>query len=145
VRIVRLCSCVLAIAMLMLSGCAVNRSTANVDPTANLAAIKRVHVVHDPEDGRKINELIAGRLTQMGYVATTSDAKRTDVDADITYLDKWMWDLTMYMIELTVVVRDPATQFPMATGNSLHTSLTRKSTKEMVEEVTTNIFKGVQK
>jgi hypothetical protein len=84
-------------------------------------------------------------LTQMGYVATTSDAKRTDVDADITYLDKWMWDLTMYMIELTVVVRDPATQFPMATGNSLHTSLTRKSPKEMVEEVTTNIFKGVQK
>jgi hypothetical protein len=50
----------------------------------------------------------------------------------------------MYMLELTVVMRDPATDFPLATGNSLHTSLTRKSPKEMVEEVTTNIYKGVK-
>jgi hypothetical protein len=48
------------------------------------------------------------------------------------------------MLELTVVVRDPKTDFPLATGNSLHTSLTRKSPKEMVDEVTTNIFKGVK-
>ena len=56
-----------------------------------------------------------------------------------------MWDMTMYMIELTVIVRDPASEFPLATGNSLHTSLTRKSPTEMVEEVTTNIFKGMKK
>lgn len=67
-----------------------------------------------------------------------------DVDAIATYVDKWMWDLTMYMIELTIVVRDPASDFPLATGNSLHTSLTRKSPKEMVDEVTSNIFKPVK-
>ena len=141
-------SCIVALALLLLTGCAVNKSSATVDPTANLAAIKRVHVVHQPEDGRNVNQLIADQLTKMGYSATTGDAKpkdAKDVDAVVTYLDKWMWDLTMYMIELTIVIRDPANDFPLATGNSLHTSLTRKSPKEMVEEVTANIFKSAKK
>ena len=59
-------------------------------------------------------------------------------DAVVTYIDKWMWDITMYMIELTVTVRD-SKNFPMATGNSLHTSLTRNSPPEMVDEVVGNI------
>ena len=141
-------SCIVALALLLLTGCAVNKSSATVDPSANLAAIKRVHVVHQPEDGRNVNQVIVDQLTKMGYSATTGDAKpkdAKDVDAVVTYLDKWMWDLTMYMIELTIVIRDPANDFPLATGNSLHTSLTRKSPKEMVEEVTANIFKGAKK
>lgn len=144
----RMSSCIVALALLLLTGCAVNKSSATVDPTANLATIKRVHVVHQPDDGRNINQVIADQLTKMGYSATTSDVKpkdAKDVDAVVTYLDKWMWDLTMYMIELTIVVRDPANDFPLATGNSLHTSLTRKSPKEMVEEVTANIFKSAKK
>jgi hypothetical protein len=48
------------------------------------------------------------------------------------------------MLELTIVVRDPVSDFPLASGNSLHTSLTRKSPKEMVEEVTTNIFRAAR-
>ncbi len=47
----------------------------------------------------------------------------------------------MYLLELTITIRDPQTDYPMATGNSLHSSLTRKSPKEMVEEVMGNIFK----
>ena len=135
----------LAIASLFMSGCAVNRASANVDPGANLAAIKRVHVVHVAEDDRRIDELIAQRMTQLGFVATTGPDKRKDVDANMTYIDRWMWDLTMYMLDLTIVVRDPATDFPLATGNSHHTSLTRLSPKEMVDEVTGNIFKAVKK
>jgi hypothetical protein len=133
------------VASLVTSGCAVNRANANVDPGANLAAIKRVHVIHVAEDDRRIDELIAQRMTQLGFIATTGDTKRKDVDANMTYIDRWMWDITMYMLELTIVVRDPATDFPLATGNSFHTSLTRLSPKEMVDEVTGNIFKAVKK
>ena len=127
------------------SGCAVNRASATVEPGANLAAIKTIHVVHTAEDGRKINDLIAERLTQMGYVASTSESKRVDVDANMTYVDRWMWDITMYMIELTVILREPKTDFALARGNSLHTSLTRLPPKDMVQEVTTNMFKDVKK
>jgi len=127
---------------LVMGGCAVNRATATVDPSANLAGLKRVHVVQLAEDGYNVNQLIADKLNQMGLQATTSKDKPKDVDAIVTYWDKWMWDMTMYLLELTIVIRDPANDFPLATGNSLHTSLTRKSPKEMVEEVLGNIFKG---
>lgn len=132
-------------ATVLLSGCAVNRATATVDASARLADVKRVHVVRFQADDRKVNELIVDRLGQMGLAATTGDVKRTDVDAVVTYVDRWFWDITMYMIELTIVVRHPADDFPMATGNSLHTSLTRLSPKEMVDEVITNIWKGGKK
>jgi hypothetical protein len=143
-RMQRLATWLVAVAAMLLSGCAVNRATATVDPSANLATIKTINVVHAPEDGRNINELIAQRLTKMGFVASTSPEARKDVDTNLTYVDRWMWDITMYMLDLTIVVRDPKTDFPYATGNSRHTSLTRKSPQEMVEEVTGNIFKGVK-
>lgn len=73
---------------------------------------------------------------------TTGDTTAANADAVITYVDKWMWDITMYMIELTIQVRDPKTDFTLAVGNSYHTSLTRKSPTEMVDEVMANIFKG---
>lgn len=141
-RIARLLA-MLALALLF-TGCAVNRATATVDPSADLKALKRVHVVQLQDDGYNVNQLIADRLNQMGYSATTSKDKPKDVDAIVTYWDKWMWDLTMYLLDLTIVIRDPATDFPLATGNSMHTSLTRKSAKEMVEEVLGNIFKDVK-
>ena len=143
--LVRISTCVAALVLLLLTGCAVNRATATVDPTANLAGIKTVHVVQLEKDERGVNKLIADRLNTMGFNATTSLTKSADTDAIVTYADKWMWDITMYMIELTVVVRDPKNDFALATGNSLHTSLTRKSPVEMVDEVTANIFKGVKK
>jgi hypothetical protein len=143
--LVRISTCVAALVLLLLTGCAVNRATATVDPTANLAGIKTVHVVQLEKDERGVNRLIADRLNTMGFNATTSLTKTADTDAIVTYADKWMWDITMYMIELTVVVRDPKNDFALATGNSLHTSLTRKSPVEMVDEVTANIFKGVKK
>lgn len=131
-----------AILLVLLQGCAVNRATATVDPSANLTTIKRVHVVQLQEDGYNVNQTIADKLNAMGIQATTSKEKRKDVDAVVTYWDKWMWDITMYLLELTIVFRDPNTDFPLATGNSMHTSLTRLSQKEMVDEVLGNIFKG---
>ena len=67
--------------------------------------------------------------------------KPANVDAVATYVDKWMWDITMYLLELTITIRDPKNDFPLASGNSFHTSLTRKSVDEMVDEVTNTIFK----
>jgi hypothetical protein len=132
---------ILAIASFMATGCAVNRATATVDPSANLSSLKTLHVVKIPEEDGGTNVLIADKFRARGYTVTTSTDKPAGVDAFVTYVDKWMWDITMYMLELTVTIRDPKTDYPLATGNSFHTSLTRKSPKEMVDEVVDNIFK----
>lgn len=144
-RLIQVLSAALVATSLLMSGCAVNRATATVDPATRLDDVKRVHVVHVAADERRIDELIAERLRRQGLVATTGDDKRRDVDANVTYIDRWYWDLTMYMLELTIVVRNAGDDFVLASGNSLHTSLTRKSPPEMVDEVVTNIWKAAKK
>lgn len=131
--------------ILFSTGCAVNRATATVDPTTDLNTIKTLYVMKFGPDGRGINRIIADKLNAMGYSADTGIVAPDDVDAVVTYQDKWMWDITMYMLELTVTIRDPKTDYPLASGNSFHTSLTRKSPEEMVDEVINNIFnQGVE-
>ena len=94
-----------------------------------------------PEDKREVDKLIEDQLVKMGFTATSGpEMPPYKADAVVTYKDKWFWDITMYMLELTITLRNPTNNFPMAVGNSFHTSLTRKSQEEMVEEVLTNIF-----
>lgn len=128
----------------LMTGCAVNRATGSVDPSANLSSMKTMYVKKVADDDNTY-ALIADKLRTKGLVVTTgSDAAPAGVDAVVTYIDKWMWDITMYMLELTITIRDPKTDFPLATGNSFHTSLTRLSPKEMVNEVIENIYKGAK-
>lgn len=130
----------LLVVALFSSGCAVNRSTATLEPTANLASIKSIYVALAPDDwGTRL--LIVNKLKTMGYMVDAGVDKPPNVDAVVRYEEKWMWDITMYMLELTVTIRDPKNDFPFASANSYHTSLTRLSPEKMVDEVINNIFK----
>lgn len=125
------------------TGCAVavNKATANVEPKAKLTTMKKMYVKRLPEDDTVYN-LIVKKLETKGIKVTTGTADGpTDVDAVVTYIDKWMWDMTTYLLELTVTIREPKTNYPIATANSMHTSLTRLSPQEMVDEVIDNIYK----
>jgi hypothetical protein len=133
-------------AMALTSGCATNRATATLMPGADLSKVKTVYVVKLPNDDRGVGDLIQTNLAKRGYQADIGPEQKPPykTDAVVTYVDKWMWDITMYLLELTITVRDK-TDFPLATGNSLHTSLTRKSPPEMVDEVVTNIVNAKSK
>jgi len=135
----------LGLVTMLTTGCAVNRATGSVDPSANLGALKTMYVKKIPADDGGTNQLIADKLRSKGVTVTTGvEPAPSNVDAVVTYVDKWMWDITMYMLELTITIRDPKSDFPLATGNSYHTSLTRLSPKEMVNEVVDNIYKGAK-
>jgi hypothetical protein len=124
----------------MASGCA-NRATASLTPGADLSKIKSFYLIPGAED--KDNYLIIkSNLEKRGYSVAAGPEMLPPYKADavVTYVDKWMWDITMYMLELTITFRDPINNTPLAVGNSLHSSLTRKSAEEMVDEVLTNIF-----
>jgi len=62
-------------------------------------------------DGRGINELIRDDLATRGVTVTTGreSARPTPVDTIVTYEDRWMWDVTMYMLSLTISFRDGTT------------------------------------
>ncbi|MDO8771833.1 MAG: SHOCT domain-containing protein [Burkholderiaceae bacterium] len=130
----------LAIVASLTTGCA-NRMTANVSPSTDLSALRTMYVKHNPSDNSGVNSEIADKLRSKGVtVAMGSEAPSRQFDAIVTYLDKWVWDMSMYMLELTITIRDPKTESPKAMGNSYHTSLTRKSQTEMVNEVIDNIY-----
>lgn len=139
----RIMSMFLLLGALALTGCA-NTSKATLTPGSDLSTIKTVYVVKQAKDKRDIDVLIKNSLEKRGYKVVLGPELSTPyaADAAVTYIDKWMWDITMYMIELTINIRDPKTGFPLASGNSMHTSMTRKSPPEMVEEVIENISKA---
>jgi len=76
----------------------------------------------------------------MGYNASTGNMVPENIDAVITYRDKWRWDMSMYLLSISIRIRDPDTLFPMANAISLHKSVTRQSPSNMIREALNNMF-----
>jgi hypothetical protein len=134
----------LAPAVLMFAACASPTLEVKKMPGADLLPIKTVFVQRLAEDERGIDQLIVNQLTRMGFAATNSVIDPPS-DAIVTYQDRWMWDITMFMVQLSIQVRDGQTKMVLANGRSWRPSLERKSPEEMVEEVLMAIFKGEKK
>ena len=130
-----------AVSLLALTAC-VSQQSASLSPGADLSRIRRVHVVRLPADTRGIERIIANEFRNMGRIATTGSETDVPPDADavVTYADRWMWDITMYMISLDVAVRAPGTLLPVASGRSMRSSLIRQTPEEMVRDVLSRIF-----
>lgn len=136
---------IIALGMLLstiwLSGCASLQSAKA--PDADLHKLHTFYVSRLPADERGVEKLIAKRLVDMGHQSTSGDAQTppAPVDAIVTYQDRWMWDITMYMIRLDVQVRNGESGAILATGQAMRPSLQRKSPEGMVEEVLKEMFK----
>ena len=126
---------------LVLTACATTHSARA--PDADLHKLKTFYVARLPADERGIEKLIANRLTVMGYQCTSGDAQspESSVDAIVTYQDRWMWDITMYMIKLDIQVHDGKSGAILANGEVMRPSLQRKSPAGMVEETLGVVFK----
>jgi hypothetical protein len=132
------------IVLTLVSGCANTSLTPDIDPSADLIGLQSFYVAKLESDDRGIEQLIAAELIAMGKDATsgTEPNPPSPADALVTYEDKWFWDITMYMLELNIDLRDPETNYKFATARSYRTSLARKSKEEMVREVPGKLFEG---
>jgi hypothetical protein len=131
----------LCAALAAMTGCASNRATATLMADADLSKVKTLYIVHADADNHAVDQDLKAAFEKRGYAVTTGPALKPPYpqDAVVTYIDKWFWDITMYELELTITMRNPVNDFPLATANSMHTSLTRKSPAEMADEVAGNI------
>lgn len=142
-KIFNLCVIIL-VSTIFLAGCA-NRIGATIDPSTKLSNLKTMVVKVSATDNTNTHMFIADSLRAKGVtVSTDAKAVITNYDALVTYIENWKWDMSMYLLELTVTLRDPKTEKPLATGNAYHTSLTRRSPKEMSIEVVDAIYKDVK-
>ncbi len=136
-------NCIMLICLLCLfSGCAKVVVTSDSDPSVELREIKKFYVQKFPPDKRGLEKIIAENLVKYGFEATYGDdVFPAQIDAIVTYKDRWMWDITNYMIEISIELRDPESKFIFASGKSYRTSLARKSPEIMIDEVLRDIFK----
>jgi hypothetical protein len=137
-----LCVTLFSAVLLLTVGCA--KLTASVPAGTDLAKLKSFYVVRHEADGRGVNELIRDDLTARGMTATTGpeSARPTTVDTIVTYEDRWMWDITMYMLSLNISFRDGTSNALLASGQSYRPSLERKEPSYVVKEVLDEIFKA---
>ena len=126
----------------LLQGCAINRDGASVTPDLDTSSLSQIYVVRSSQDQHGVDVAIAERLRQMGRTVSTGTAEAVPATADavLSYQAQWQWDVKMYLLELRMALRAPKTNALLASAASYHTSLSRKSTEEMVNEVLHNIF-----
>ncbi len=129
---------------LSISGCAKVVIKSDSDPNVDLSALNTFYVQKFSPDKRGLETIIANKLSELGFQATSgvSSAPTSSVDALVTYKDKWMWDITNYMLEINIEFRNPESNFMFASGKSYRTSLARKPPEVMIEEVLHDLFPG---
>jgi hypothetical protein len=120
-----------------LQGCATNREGASVAADADITRLKTIYVVRSAQDDRGVYITIAEQLRKLGYSVSTGPASPVpaNTEAVLSYQAQWQWDITMYLLDLRITLRNPATDALLGSASSYHTSMTRKSTEEMVSEV----------
>ncbi len=126
----------------MLVGCASQHVKAEHAPGTNLNDLSTFYVRRFPPDTRGVELVISDELNAMGFTSTSGSGQEPPrpVDAIVTYEDHWMWDITMYMIQIDIEFRNPETEAILASGQSYHTSLVRAPKEKMVKEALYEMF-----
>ena len=125
---------ILLSALLILSGCA--EITVHRAPTVDMTARGKMFVVHSASDSRHLERIIATQLTKRGCSATYGEQQDIpeDVDIIVEYVDRWMWDITMYMVNITIEFKDAKTETLIASAKSYRPSLQRGTPVDMIKE-----------
>lgn len=133
----------LTVALAVLTGCSIQYTNSRVLPDGVISPGKTYYVVRHEKDTRQIDLIIAKEMKAMGLHKTTSGIGRdmpAGTDVVVLYEDRWMWDMTNYLLMLNVQFRDASSNILIARGESVRTSLARKSVEEMVQETLVAIF-----
>jgi hypothetical protein len=123
----------------------VHQSSRQISPSysaAKISNLRSFYVRQHNQDDHNLAGTIADELRQMGYTAThgTTQSPPRRVDAVVTYTDRWMWDITMYMLSLDMQLREPGSDVALASAKTVRSSLVRKSAAEMAHETLAKIL-----
>ncbi len=127
------------------AGCAMQNLEARSIPGSVLGSQDSYYVVHHEADKRNIDVTIANQLKAMGLHNISSGPeinKPSGTDIVVLYEDRWMWDITNYLLFLKIQFRDANSNLLLARGKSYRTSLARISVDSMVQETLDEIFKN---
>lgn len=127
---------------LYLFGCAMAKVDSRVTPDTDLTTYSTYYVVRHTKDQRRLDEIIRDEMVLLGLDAESGppDEQPAGIDVVVTYEDRWMWDMTNYLLTLTLDFRDADSNVLLATGQSYRPSLERKPPDFMAREILESIF-----
>ena len=112
----------IALSLLFVSGCV---TKLDGQPLGKEAYQGTFYVERQPKDGRNLAQNIATQLRARGLSATNGESGAAPENADyiVSYIDRWHWDMRMYLINLRIEARDKNTSRMVGYGDSHQTSL----------------------
>jgi hypothetical protein len=101
-------------------------------------------VRHQASDERGLDQTIVVSLRLRGLDAVAGDAK--DPDYVVSYVDRWYWDMRMYLVDFRIDVRDARTNVLLATARSYQTSLAAmgETHQSIVERTVDVLIEGME-
>jgi len=142
-KIYKVAAFILMLLLIGMTGCSIQNLEARLIPGSDLSPQASYYVIRHEQDTRSIDVTIAKQLASMGLHNISSGTainKPKDTDIIVLYEDRWMWDITNYLLFLKIRFRDADSDLLLARGKSYRTSLVRKSVDEMVQETLVAIF-----
>jgi len=136
----RLYLLIIIVTSFFLFGCA-QQLQSTIQPGVDINKLYKFYVIHFKVEKRGLHEIISNELNSMGFTSSYGEEENipNDVDAIVRYVDNWQWDLTNYMIKITITIRKTDESL-LATATSFRTSLVRKDPPEMIRETLNEIF-----
>ena len=132
---------------LTLTGC-VGNTSGQLTLTRDQAQAATYYVQRHDRDTRDLASTIAKRMQVRGLVATSGAvaSRPADVDYLVTYVDKWMWDMRMYLFDLRIDVRDARDESIVGFGESMQSSLKAmgKTHEDIVDQALNRLFPSDQ-
>ena len=127
----------LAAAAVLASSCAETRS-ASVSQPAAIKSARSAYVVKHQESSREIETYLKDALAKKGVRAQAGpmSGKPAGTDLQVTFVDRWQWDMAMYLRTLDVSVVDKSGR-EVATGTYRNSALhgfpdARKTSEELI-------------
>jgi len=143
-RIVK--SALLVLLAVSFSGCSSVVESKYYSNRIRLDSLKRAYVVHDPASTYGCANAAEEALRERGLTVTSGflQNKPPDVDFYIEVIDRWQWDVAMFLASLEIRFVDNATGEMIAIGNFHQSTFfhTFPDTKQKTFEVIASVYKS---
>lgn len=123
-------------------GCSHNVKTFH-NPKFDNLNFESVYLKRVPNDTMfNVYKHIKDELNLLGYDVTVglSEVPSGQTDVIVSYEDRWMWDITMYMMHLDMQLIETNSYSAVSETSITRTSLIRKNRKEIVREALAELF-----
>lgn len=127
---------------LSLAGCATYQ--AQVHPAANLGQYRRFWVKSNLNDNHSLDRVLVQVLRSHGYEAEHGPLTMMprEMQAIVTYRDRWTWDFKNHMTSLEITVQDVRSEAQVATASFVGPASLTLSPLDVVERLIRDLQKA---